>query len=90
MLVGGFSRASAAIPAKTKLQHDWLNFHENGYNISCGITIETAFIQKNRVENTILGKLLQNTELALLQSVCLSPRNTEILQTISNFTVKNL
>jgi hypothetical protein len=30
-------------------------------NISCGITIETAFI----LENTILAKLLQNTELAL-------------------------
>jgi hypothetical protein len=36
-----------------------------GYNISCGITIETAFIQKNRVEDTILAKLHQNTELAL-------------------------
>jgi hypothetical protein len=30
-----------------------------------GYYIETAFIQKNRVENTILTKLLQNTELAL-------------------------
>jgi hypothetical protein len=38
---------------------------QGGYNISCRITIETAFIQKNRVENTILAKLLQNTELAL-------------------------
>jgi hypothetical protein len=28
---------------------------QNGYNISCGITIEAAFIQKNRVENTILA-----------------------------------
>jgi hypothetical protein len=34
---------------------------QDGYNISCRITIETAFIQKNRVENTILAKLLQNT-----------------------------
>jgi hypothetical protein len=31
--------------------------------------IETAFIQKNRVENTILAKLLQNTELALWLNV---------------------
>jgi hypothetical protein len=31
---------------------------QDGYDISCGITIETAFIQKNRVENTILAKLL--------------------------------
>jgi hypothetical protein len=38
----------------------------DGYNISCGITIETAIIQKNRVENTILAKLLENTELALV------------------------
>jgi hypothetical protein len=38
---------------------------QDGYYISCGIAIETAFIQKNRVENTILAKLLQNTELAL-------------------------
>jgi hypothetical protein len=38
---------------------------QDGNNISCGITMETAFVQKNRVENTILAKLLQNTELAL-------------------------
>jgi hypothetical protein len=38
---------------------------QDGHNISCGITIETTFIPKNRVENTILAKLLQNTELAL-------------------------
>jgi hypothetical protein len=41
---------------------------QDGYNISCVITIETGFIQKNRVENTILAKLsklLQNTDLAL-------------------------
>jgi hypothetical protein len=38
---------------------------QDGYDISCGIAIETAFIQKNRVENTILAKLLQDTELAL-------------------------
>jgi hypothetical protein len=38
---------------------------QDDYNISCEITIETAFIQKNRVENTILAKLLQNTEVAL-------------------------
>jgi hypothetical protein len=24
---------------------------QDGFNISCGITIETAFIQKNRVES---------------------------------------
>jgi hypothetical protein len=36
-----------------------------GYDISCRITIETDFIHVNRVENTILAKLLQNTELAL-------------------------
>jgi hypothetical protein len=40
-------------------------FMQDGYNISCGITIETAFIQKNRVENTILAKLLHNIELAV-------------------------
>jgi ADP-dependent phosphofructokinase/glucokinase len=27
--------------------------------------VEITFIQKNRVENTILAKLLQNTELAV-------------------------
>jgi hypothetical protein len=37
---------------------------QDSYIISSGITIETAFIQKNREENTILAKL-QNTELAL-------------------------
>jgi hypothetical protein len=35
-----------------------------GYDILCRITIETDFIHVNRVENTILAKLLQNTELA--------------------------
>jgi hypothetical protein len=39
---------------------------QDGCDISCGITIEMAFIQKKMVENTILAKLLQNTELALI------------------------
>jgi hypothetical protein len=40
-------------------------FMQDGYDSSCGITIETALIHNNRVEDTILAKLLQNTELAL-------------------------
>jgi hypothetical protein len=51
---------------------------QDGYNISCGITIETAFIQKNRVENTVLAKLLQNTELALIR--CTYDKNLKMIQ----------
>jgi hypothetical protein len=54
-----------AICAKTKLKHDWLISHVGGYDISCRITIATDFIHVNRVKNTILAKLLHNTELAL-------------------------
>jgi hypothetical protein len=46
-----------------------LTFH----NISCGITIETAFIQKNRVENTILAKLLQRAGPVTLYDENMSP-----------------
>jgi hypothetical protein len=33
---------------------------QDGYNISCGITIETAFIQKNAAENTILANFFKS------------------------------